>query len=340
MFCGWDLGGAHVKCVVLDAAGVVLAAEQQPCRLWLGLGELESALRKSIGRMTPGMMHAVTMTGELVDLFPSRAAGVGAILDTFAQSIGQARVFAGDALLDEVSARTRWADVASANWRATAMLCAEWVREALILDIGSTTTDVTLVGNGQVLTEPGDDHARLRTESLVYSGVVRTPLMAMARHAPFNGEWVGLMAEYFATSADVYRILGRLDANFDQADTADGQGKSVRESSRRLARMIGTDLDRVPGRAWARLAAWFAREQVAQLCRACERQLSRDLVQDDAPVIGLGIGSFVAEQVARSLGRPYRDFATVAGITAASRGAIDVCGPAYALAELARRARL
>lgn len=340
MFCGWDLGGAHIKCVVLDASGGVLAAEQQPCRLWLGLGELESALRKSNGRTTPGLAHAVTMTGELVDLFPSRAAGVGAILDTFAQAIGQARVFTGDALVDGASAKARWVDVASANWRATAMLCAELVGDALILDIGSTTTDITLVGNGRVLTALGDDHARLRTESLVYSGVVRTPLMAVARHAPFAGEWVGLMAEYFATSADVYRILGRLDATFDQADTADGQGKSVHESTRRLARMVGTDVERVPRRAWERLAAWFAREQVAQLCRACERQLSRDLVHDDAPVIGLGIGSFVAEQIARSLGRPYRDFAAIAGITAACRRAVDVCGPAYALAELARRARV
>ena len=45
---------------------------------------------------------------------------------------------------------------------------------------------------------------------LVYIGVVRTPLMALVRRVPFPRVWNPLMAEYFATMADVYRLLGRL----------------------------------------------------------------------------------------------------------------------------------
>jgi len=61
------------------------------------------------------------------------------------------------------------------------------------------------------------DSERLQYGELVYSGVVRTSLMALATTAPFAGEWVGIMAEHFATTADVYRITGELPAYADQS---------------------------------------------------------------------------------------------------------------------------
>ena len=40
---GWDIGGAHLKAVLLDANGNVLNIKQLPCPLWRGLHELDSA---------------------------------------------------------------------------------------------------------------------------------------------------------------------------------------------------------------------------------------------------------------------------------------------------------
>lgn len=338
MYCGWDLGGAHVKRVLLDASGAVVHAAQQPCRLWLGLHELGAALEALRPTAPDDALHAVTMTGELVDLFPDRATGVAAILDAFAPIAREARVLAGDALVDAETARARWDQVASANWRATALLAARTVSEGLILDIGSTTTDLILVGGGRVLTPAEDDHGRLRSGTLVYTGVVRTPLMAVAQRIPFAGAWVDVMAEHFATTGDVYRILGTLEPAFDQGDTADGQGKSRRESIRRLARMIGMDAPNAPEDAWQRLAGWLSDAQITRIADACARQLSRGLIGDAAPVVGLGVGRFLAERVAARIGRPFADFALLAGVPPAHGAAIDVCGPAYAVARLAMSA--
>ena len=341
MIFGWDLGGAHVKLAVLDREGRLTRAVQAPCELWMGVERLESALAQMLGGHARDAVHAMTMTGELADVFADRAAGVAAITQTFVRMAGAPDVmlFTGDGFVGAEHAPARWAQIASANWLASAQLAAQLVPQALLIDIGSTTTDIAMIADGKVLARGSDDRERLASEELVYTGVVRTPLMALAARVPFGGEWVALMAEYFATTADVYRITAQLDAAFDQARTADGRGRSKEESMQRLARMLGCDAAQAPAREWQRLASWLADAQQEQICRACERQLSRGLLGDAAPVVGLGVGRFLAAQVAARLKREYVDFAVLAGVAPEDVSAVDVCGPAFAVARLARSAR-
>ena len=336
MIFGWDLGGAHVKLAVLDAHGQLDRVEQVPCELWKGLERLESALHELTCEPVHGAVHAITMTGELVDLFPDRASGVAAIVEAFLRVVParDTTVFAGSRFVSAREAAPHWREVASANWRATAELVAQLLPQALILDIGSTTADLVLVSDGKVRAQAVDDHGRLAREELLYTGVVRTPLMAVAARVPFDGEWVSVIAEHFATAADVYRLTGELDPAFDQAATADGRGRSKLESRRRLARMIGLDLEQAPEHAWDRLATWLARAQQQRVRLACDRHLSRGLLDVQAPLVGLGVGAFLAVRVAKELGRPYVDFATLAGAGAEQAAAVDVCGPAFAVASL------
>jgi probable H4MPT-linked C1 transfer pathway protein len=339
MTFGWDLGGAHVKLAVLDEQGRLLRAVQAPCRLWLGPDELAHALLSLGAADARDHRHAVTMTGELVDHFADRAAGVAAILATF-ESVVAARdtmVFDGTGFRTITGASAHWNDVASATWRATLLLAASLIDQALVLDIGSTTTDLMLVAGGLPVDPPQDDHERLAAGTLLYTGAVRTPLMALAQRVPFRGREVGVMAEYFATSGDLYRLSGELDPAFDHADTADGRGKSKAECSARIARMVGLDASAADDGDWLTLAAWFARVQEALLRAACDRQLARGQIGRDAPVVGLGVGRFLAAKLAAVLDRRFVDFATLAGMGAEDAPAVNVCGPAYAVARLARQ---
>ena len=338
MTIGWDLGGAHVKTAVLDGNGGLARVAQRACPLWLGREHLEGALRE-LGGDSAGARHALTMTGELVDLFPDRARGVAVILEAF-QAVIQASdvlVFAGAGFVDARTARANWSEVASANWLATAALVAGRAPDALVLDIGSTTTDVMVIADGRIHARGRDDHRRLAREELVYTGVVRTPVAAIADAVPFGGEWVGVIAEQFATAADIYRITGDLDPRFDQADTADGRPRSRDASMQRLARMVGCDLDRAPAAEWERLAHWLSHVQTERIRRACDRALSLGLIGPAAPVVGLGVGHFLAARLAARLDRPYVEFAALAGVPASERIAVNTCGPAYAVAELRRR---
>src|SRR5689334_11576024 len=256
MIYGWDLGGAHVKVAVLDREGAVQRVAQAPCELWMGLEQLDAALASLAIGGTSGALHAVTMTGELADVFPDRASGVAAIAERFVKKAGTdtVRLFIGTGFIEASAARASWSQIASANWRASALFVARLAPDALLIDVGSTTTDITPIAAGKVAARGSDDYTRLACEELVYTGAVRTPLMALAQSVPFAGLRVGVMAEHFATTADLYRVSGELDAQFDQARTADGRSRSKADSLRRLARMIGCDVEQAPVREWERLA--------------------------------------------------------------------------------------
>ena len=311
---GWDLGGAHLKAAQSDARGRLQGALQLPCPLWKGLDHLVAALDEAKRRLAPTHRHGVTMTGELVDLFADRAEGVARLVEAVRQALPDANIaiYAGAAgFVAPAAARSRVREVASANWHASACFVAARCPAGLFVDVGSTTTDVVPFADGAVRNAGFSDAERLVAEELVYTGVTRTPVMALADSAPFAGERQRLMAEHFATAADLHRLTGALPADADQHDTADGRGRSAEDSARRLARMLGRDLDSAEPAAWRRLARHLAERQLQQIHGAAERVLSRGLIGDDAPVVGAGIGRFLADTLAARLGRPFFEFATL-----------------------------
>lgn len=337
---GWDIGGAHLKVARLDADGAVVEVVQLPCPLWRGIEYLRQALDAVQPRIAGVALHAVTMTGEMTDTFASRAQGVAAILCEMRARLPQAtlRIYAGErgwleaTSLDPAAS----AQVASANWHASAQLVARLLEQAVLLDLGSTTADIAIVRDGVVRALGRSDAQRLALEELVYTGAVRTPVFALANRAPLDGEWLNVMAEVFATAADVYRLTGELPADADQLPSADGQGKTELDSARRLARMLGRDLESTDLSVWRRLAQWFAEAQLVRIQRAFARAASRGLVDDDAPIVGAGVGRFVLRKLAARVGRGYREFSSLVAVADADPEWISNCAPAVAVAWLAR----
>lgn len=334
---GWDLGGAHLKVAQSDASGRLLAALQLPCALWRGLDQLQQALGEAQTQLVPTRRHGITMTGELVDLFLNRAEGVDRLTRAMRAAFPEAdlRVYAGEAGFvepEEVPHRLR--EVASANWHASARFVAARCKAGLLVDIGSTTTDLVPFADGRVHAAGFTDEERMVSEELVYTGVTRTPVMALAGTVPFAGARQRLMAEYFATAADIHRLTGALPEDADQHATADGRGKSAEESARRLARMLGRDVETAELSAWRRLARHLSERQLQLVQSAADRVLSRGLPPDDAPVVGAGVGRFLAIELAGRLGRPYTDFAALVSGPAAVREWAARCAPAAAIAAL------
>ena len=339
---GWDIGGAHVKAAVISS-GKIVAVYQQPCPLWKGLDQLQHAvnaiMQEPVGST---FLHAVTMTGELVDLFDNRDDGVKKIIQTMIELLPGAEilVFAGrQGLLP--SSRIEIGHsmaIASANWLASASFAAQKLGNGLFVDCGSTTTDILLLKEGQVLAEGYTDYQRLLSEELIYTGIVRTAVMAVARTALDQGKKIGLMAEYFATMADVYRVTGELNEAHDQTETADGAEKTVLASARRLSRMIGCDFypDELP--RWREFAENIRARQIQHIQRGCETRLFRHELAQDSPLIGAGVGRFLVKRIALTLGLPYLDFSELfpaaeihSGMTTAD------CAPAAAIAYLAEK---
>lgn len=284
-------------------------------------------------------VHAITMTGEMTDLFASREAGVTAILGMMAECLPatRLRVYAGDQGFVEPSvALKQHAKVASANWHATAKFVSDRLPNAIVLDIGSTTTDIVPVVESRVRASGVDDASRLVSQELLYLGVIRTPLMALAAQWPFDGAWTGICHEVFATTADVYRLTGELPPGMDQHATADSGPKSIEASARRLARMIGRDLEHASIDSWTRLANWLRSRQLALTETAIARIESRGALDPAAPVVGAGAGRFLARAIADRGGRRFIDFAELLG-RPSDAGWLSTCAPAVSVALLALR---
>ncbi len=207
------------------------------------------------------------MTGELSDAFATRAegvAGVAAIAERLLAP-GKALFYAARAgFVDGASAPAHAKDIASANWHASAALVGARANNALFIDMGSTTTDIIPVAAGLPASCGFDDAGRLAHGELVYTGLVRTFLMAGPKLVPFAGRWTALMNEWFADMADVHRILGALPEGADMMDSADGREKTVAASMARLARMIGRDAAGCDGRRLEAPRAIFRRGAVAR----------------------------------------------------------------------------
>ena len=356
---GWDIGGAHVKACLLQR-GELLDVAQWACPLWLGLDRLEPVLHAARARWPAlaAAQHAVTMTGEMVDLFANREDGVRRIAAALTRALadgagaGSVHFFAGDAgWCGAADVPARWEAIASANWLATARHAALRFATGVLVDIGSTTTDLVAFGAGRVLTPSRTDAQRLAAGELVYHGVVRTPLCALARRIAWRGTPHNVMNEFFATTADVYRLTGELDPAHDLQPSADNAAKDRAATRRRLARMIGLDARDAAPDDWQVFARSWRDAQVAELGSQLRGVIVTHALGREAVVVSAGCGDFLVHDVLENaragatgpfpachLAAYGRDVACVAALAGADRAVVraaaQVCAPCVAVATL------
>ena len=340
---GWDIGGAHLKAAVINPSGEITQIMQTPCPLWKGLSHLQQAIAHILTQLPENhYRHAVTMTGELVDYFANREQGVAAILDCVNQLIDSQNldIFAGlqgFLAIDQIHS-DHYPLIASANWIASAQLAAKHFQNGLLVDIGSTTTDILLISRHILQAQGYSDYQRLVSGELVYTGVIRTSVMAVAQQAEFRGQSMGLMAEHFATMADVYRLTGDLNPAHDQSDTADGADKSLAASALRLSRLTGYDFNEQDWPLWQAFADNLKQRQKQRIRLACLHQWQRQAQSIPGCLIGAGVGRFLAREIANEMNLDYFDFTRLFTQTRPI-SAVDAadCAPAVAVAYLAGR---
>ena len=134
--------------VALVAGGDVLSVCGRPYEIQHDPQALVPLLRElatEVGGDAPETAHAVTMTAELSQMFRTKSDGVAFVLDavTTAFPSSLVRVFSVDGcFLSVEDARRVPLDVAAANWAATAHAVARHHPDTLLIDIGTTSTDI------------------------------------------------------------------------------------------------------------------------------------------------------------------------------------------------------
>lgn len=305
IIAGYDIGGAHLKVARVEH-GCLTAVGQFPCPLWLGLDKLDDALVAAHATTAGADLHAVTMTGELCELFDSREQGVATLTRHVSEKLGgRVQIFMGlKGFGDAATASRNWASVASANFLATARAISLRRQNALLIDFGSTTTDIVVCDRPQGLT----DAERLQTGELVYTGLTRTPVPSVTTRAPLLGTWQGLARDAFATMADVRRVIGNLPEGVDSDAHPDGRGATLKESLQRFARGFGRDADMRHLDGWKIAAAHIREAQLRSIIDGALQVISRPGASVSGGVVAAGIGADDVEEIARRLGLPCITF--------------------------------
>jgi probable H4MPT-linked C1 transfer pathway protein len=328
---GLDIGGANIKASHSDGT-----ARTVPFEVWKRPDELARTIAAVAATFPPSPSAAVTMTAELCDCYPTKEVGVHAILDALVEALPDCSiaVWGIDGSYHSVDdARGAPRLVAAANWLALATLAARLFPEdtSLLIDIGTTTTDLIPLDRGSVAARGRCDTERLQWGELVYAGVRRTPVCALATELPFRGVQTGLAAELFASTLDVYLTLGDIESNPLDISTADGRPSTADAARERLARMIGADRDGFT----AEDALAFS--QAAEAClldrlgRAVERACRLAIGRPTAAVVA-GSGEFLARRLARRVIEPD---GPIISVKEAWGERASAAGCAYALVQLA-----
>lgn len=327
---GLDIGGANLKAA--DGAGW---ARSVPFALWRDPQGLSRALRSLVDSAPAADRLVVTMTGELCDCFRSKADGVRHILVAVQEVAAQreVRVYLVDGRLVAIAeARDSPHLAAASNWRALAKFACRFVASGpgLLIDVGSTTTDIIPLVDGQVAARGRNDTERLAARELLYSGVGRTPVSAVTDSLPWRGQPCPIAAEVFSTTADAYLLLREIEENPHANWTADGRPLIIECARQRLARQLCADAGELAAEDFQRIALAVREAHLRQL------EASLAAVIDEMPglpgvFVVSGTGEFLAQAALGRLlpGRRIKSLRDMLGPQ------ISRCAPSHAIALLA-----
>ena len=241
-----DIGGANIK--LADGAGY---ASSHPFALWKTPESLAAQLSQCLAAALPSGRIVVTMTGELCDCYETKKQGVQAIVAATMEAAAEKPVLfyqTTGQFVSAAEAAQNYLLTAASNWHALATFAARFceAERGMLIDIGSTTTDIIPIENGKEVARGRTDPERLGSGELVYLGVQRTPVCAMVPTLPWRGSHRWPIAnELFATSGDAYLLLGDLPEDPADNNTADGKPFTRDAAHARMARMVCGDRESV-----------------------------------------------------------------------------------------------
>lgn len=344
---GIDIGGANIKAATADgeSRSVPFAIWKSPERLVAMLQELRLPQHG-----VPDLV-ALTMTAELADCFQTRAEGVEFIIRAVTEVYPKipVRIWLTSGEFAEPEDAIDLAELAAAaNWHALATWAgrAVPVGPALLIDVGSTTTDIIPLIDGVPMPAGLTDLQRLQSAELVYTGVRRTPVCAIVQRVPLQppsevsiSRMIPVAAELFATALDVHLLAGDIPENPDETDTADGRPALRSAALNRLAHQICCDTTDLTETQILAIARFVSDSQVQQIVAAIREQLATlrrhvsAAAQSEVHVILSGSGGWLAEKALSVLND--RGIASVTDLSSMFIRNVSACAPAFAVARLA-----
>jgi len=303
---GWDVGGANIKAALLDTSTGSVASGTHAFPLWRESERLAAVVTGIVADMgwSPDVPMALTMTAELADCFATKRDRVASVIDALETAFpgSSLHVFSvAGSFLDPVPARALAFEVAAANWMTSAIRVARARGDGVLIDVGSTTTDIIPFNGGEVAARGHTDTERLASGELVYTGALRTLVVAIVDRLPLDGRPCRVAAEVFAIAADAYRWLDAIGDGDYTCETPDGRGPDRGASGRRLARMVCADRETIGDESVTALAMAVREAQVEAIASGLDQVRSSSVPETNAAIV-TGAGAFLAREAASRRG--------------------------------------
>ncbi len=327
---GFDIGGANLKAA--NTEGLCIS---RPFAIWKTPDKLAAELRVLDNSLPGANALAVTMTAELADCYETKAEGVTRILAAVQEVAGSRPVHVwatSGKFITPAEAISQPLAAAASNWQALATWAVRWTNgsPALLMDIGTTTTDLIPIDAGRSATIGMTDATRMSAGELIYTGVRRTPLCAIAPATPIRDTEYRLAAEWFATTLDVYLWLGDIPEDHTDTETANGRPATKHAAHDRLARQLCCDRTELDAEAITQVAQHLAHCQATDISLALDQVLHHRVQRQT--VIVSGSGSFLARRLAAR--HPRLREARIIDLSEQLSGDLAAAACAYAVAVL------
>jgi len=320
---GLDIGGVNTKVAAVRLKNKtdfeILEVKSSYLPFWLEKERLVEVLLK-IKEVTKDLTIdtvGVTMTAELSDCFRSKREGVTWIAQTVE------RIFSGTYFLDLSGGIQRIKEVlkapesfAASNWLATTLFIGNQFPTCLLIDTGSTTTDIVPIHAGIPNPIGKTDLERLCSGELVYTGALRTNVACIVSEIPIRRKTATVASELFSTSGDVHLILGNIEPSEFICETADGRPATVQLAMERLARVVCADMETLSPEDIKRIAVFVYKKQLKQIEKGISQVSSR--LDMRCPVVVTGLGStFLGAPAAKNHGFDHIiDLSDIMGVDA------------------------
>jgi probable H4MPT-linked C1 transfer pathway protein len=301
---GFDIGGANTDLAVVDfdeegnIKEITIDFEYLP--MWQEKGRLKAVLLDLLGDDKDEIQAVgVCMTAELVDAYQTKKEGVLDIARKVNETFNLPLGFIGiEGVINYTGLLKNPLNVAAANWMATSRLAGIRAPDCIMIETGSTTTDIIPVKGGKECAKGRSDLERLGTGELVYSGALRTNVAALVDKVPLDDSWYRVASELFAISADIHLILGNIQEEDYTCHTPDGAGTGREECMRRIARVVCSDLDVLSPRDIKSIAKYVHQNQAESVSEALREVSKRTNIKQ---VVTTGLGMDIIGKKASAL---------------------------------------
>lgn len=310
MILSFDIGGANTKAAVIENQKIICSSSYY-FPFWKYKDGFENFLLKILKEniaINEVGAAGVTMTAELSDAFHNKKEGVSFILNCVENVFKKIKnnipiyVLSNDAKLITIdAAKKNPYSAASANWAATASYAAKKYKNGILVDIGSTTTDIIRVNDGKITNTGRTDIERLRSGELIYTGILRTNIAAIVNSVRIRNKKIPVSSEFFAATGDVYLILNKISEKGYTCETADGRDKNRNGCMARLVRVVCADTNELSGKEIVEMAEYIKEKQLVQIIKGIKKVKKNNKIEN---LIAAGIGSFLVKEIGEQLRIP------------------------------------